>query len=291
MKRKIKFVKMHGLGNDFVIIDRISQPFTISTELMARIGHRTLGVGCDQILIVDPPSQPEYDFNYRIFNANGEEVEQCGNGARCFGRYVFEKGLTEKSEITVGCLANPISINLADPNHIEAFLGTPKFAPNSKHFNVKHLKKLSTGRYKLTIDHQIKEATLLSIGNPHCVLSVPSVKDAKTEYIGKLLQQDICFPNGVNVSFVEVLARNHIKLRVYERGVGETQACGTAACASVIAGVLQNELNQTVQVDMPGGSLEVSWDKQKGVSICGSTNIVFEGRFVINQTEDVAFAS
>lgn len=290
MKRKIKFVKMHSLGNDFVVIDRILQSFPLQKELLAKVGHRTLGIGCDQILIVEPPSQPDYDFNYRIFNANGTEVEQCGNGARCFGRYVYEKGLTEKSKIRVGCWHNAIEIDLSDPNHIEANLGTPRFAPNVSEFNVNHLKKQGTGRYKLTILNDIREATLLSIGNPHCVLAVSNTQKAPVEKIGTALQEDISFPNGVNVSFVEVLARNHIKMRVYERGVGETSACGTAACAAVIAGILQNELSRNVQVDMPGGSVSVVWHEDKTVSLSGNTQIVFDGGFVIRQTNESEFA-
>lgn len=281
---------MHGLGNDFVVIDRITQSFPIQNDLMARIAHRQLGIGCDQILIVDPPAQSDLDFNYRIFNANGEEVEQCGNGARCFGRYVLEKALTDKEHLVVGCMQGPIEINLTDPDHIEAFLGKPKFPPAAKDFHVNHLKKTGTGRYRMTSQQDVREATLLSIGNPHCVFSVPNLKDIRVSAIGKALQQDVCFPRGVNVSFVELLARNHIRIRVYERGVGETQACGTAACAAVIAGVLQDELNPSVQVDMAGGSLSVYWDKQKGISISGSTHTVFEGSFVINQTNENEFA-
>lgn len=290
MKRKIRFVKMQALGNDFVILDRITQSFTITPELIAKIGHRQLGIGCDQVLIVDPPYQPDYDFNYRIFNATGEEVEQCGNGARCFGRYVYERGLTDKSYLTVGCLTSPIYIDLNDPMRIEVLLGKPKFPPAAKDFNVSSQKINAVGRYKVPILRVDKEVTLLSIGNPHCVLSVSNLKDARVASIGKSLQNDPVFPKGVNVSFVEVLARNHIKVRVYERGVGETQACGTAACAAVIAGVTQDELNPSVQVDMPGGSLSVNYDKQKGVSITGNTQTVFEGTFVINQTDEYEFA-
>ena len=290
MKKKIRFVKMQALGNDFVILDRITQSLTITPDLIARIGHRQLGIGCDQVLIVDPPSQPNYDFNYRIFNANGDEVEQCGNGTRCFGRYVYEKGLTDKNYLTIGCLANPIYIDLNDPMRIEVLLGKPKFPPSAKDFHINTQKINALGRYKIPIYKTDKEVTLLSIGNPHCVLSVSNVKDTRVTSIGKLLQNDPTFPKGVNVSFVEVLARNHIKLRVYERGVGETQACGTAACAAVIAGVTQGELNTSVQVDMSGGSLSVNYDTQKGVSITGNTHTVFEGTFVINQTYEYEFA-
>lgn len=294
MKRKIRFVKMHSLGNDFVILDRIAQEITLDQALLARIGHRQLGIGCDQILIVDPPTQPQYDFQYRVFNADGQEAGQCGNGARCFGRYVFEKGLTDKRKLNVGCLHNPISIDLTDPQHIEVCLGKPQLPPTSNDIDTSNLQKISEGRYKLPLNaHNAtveieKEVSLLSIGNPHCVITVPSVKDAKVNTTGKSLQTHPSFPKGVNVGFKEVLARNHIKLRVYERGVGETSACGTAACAAVIAGNLQNELNPAVQVDMPGGALSVRWEEKTGIYISGPTHLVYEGWFVIEHADEFA---
>lgn len=272
---------MHGLGNDFVVLDRISQPIVLTNELLTRIGNRQLGIGCDQIIVIDPPTHPEHDFNYRVFNATGEEVEQCGNGARCFGRYVHESGLTHKEKIIVGSLSGAIHINLEDPTHIEVSLGKPKFPPAAKDIYANSLKKISTGRYKLILNGIEKEAALLSMGNPHCVFAVSNIRDADVTTIGKMLQQNVCFPKGVNVSFVETLAKNHIKLRVFERGVGETQACGTAACAAVVAGAMRNDLNPHVQVDMPGGSLTVQWDKNEGARICGHTQIVFEGYFLI----------
>tara|TARA_R110002110_G_scaffold65206_4_gene180023 strand:+ start:107879 stop:108745 length:867 start_codon:yes stop_codon:yes gene_type:complete len=284
MSQKINFVKMHGLGNDFVVLDRITQFFPINRSLIKKIGDRNLGIGCDQILIVDPPTHPEHDFNYRIFNANGKEVEQCGNGARCFGRYIYEKGLSEKNILTVGCLSGTIQIDISTPNHITANIGQPQSPVKNKDFKIHKLKEISAGRYRIAIQKTHKEVQLISLGNPHCVLSVPSLKETNVASIGRTLQNHPCFPQGINVSFVELLARNHIKVKVYERGAGETQACGSAAAASVIAGIQQKELNHSVQVDMPGGSLSVEWpDGNVGVSISGPTSSVFEGRFLLSQ--------
>lgn len=278
---KIKFLKMHGLGNNFVVLDRITQYFPLSSTLVKKISHRNLGVGCDQVLLIDPPTHPEHDFNYRIFNNNGNEVEQCGNGARCLGRYIHDMGLSEKKQLTVGSLGGTLQINISSPQNIVANLGHPTFAPHAKFFKTNNLKTTGQGRYTLNIQKQPKDVYLLSLGNPHCIISVPSLKEINVSAIGASLQKNACFPQGINVSFVELLARNHIKIKVYERGAGETQACGTAAAASVIAGIQQNELNESVQVDMPGGSLSVEWSPKRGVSIGGPTSSVFEGYFAI----------
>ncbi len=284
MSQKISFVKMHGLGNDFVVLDRITQYFPLNNRLLKKIGNRNLGIGCDQILLIDPPIQAEHDFNYRIFNANGKEVEQCGNGARCFGRYIYEKGLSEKKILKVGCLSGPIQINISNPSHISAQMGSPSSPTKNKSFKVNKLEELNSGRYKILIQKTQKEVQLLSLGNPHCIMSVPSLKETNVTSLGRSLQKHPCFPHGVNVSFVKLLARNHIKIRVFERGAGETQACGTAAAASVIAGIQRKELNHSVQVDMPGGSLSIDWDEaNQTVSISGPTASVFEGSFLLSQ--------
>lgn len=277
---------MHSLGNDFVVLDRITQHFTITPKLMSHLGDRHLGIGCDQILLIDPPISPNMDFSYRIFNADGKEVEQCGNGARCIGRYLLDKGLTSKTLISVDSLGGPIQIDVQEPDHIEAYLGHPQFPPKAKGFKIQNLKETRPARYKIPIFKAEKEISLISLGNPHCILSVPNIKDAKVTTIGKSLQSSPFFPEGVNVSFVQLLARNHIKLRIYERGVGETQACGTAACAAVIAGIMGKELNSNVQVEMPGGRLSVSWTKENGVRVSGNTYYVFQGSFLIQQPEE-----
>lgn len=285
MADKIKFLKMHGLGNDFIMLDRITQYFHISPALVKKISHRNFGIGCDQVLLIDPPVDPAHDFNYRIFNGNGKEVEQCGNGARCFGKYIHDMGLSDKKQILVGSLGGPIKIDIHSSNNIIVHLGHPKFPPNDKFFNTRELKANKTGRFNLPVNKKPKDVYLLSIGNPHCIVSVPSLKEVNVEALGQSLQNQSCFVQGVNVSFVELLARNHIKIKVYERDAGETQACGTAAAACVIAGIKQNELNASVQVDMPGGSLSVNWHQEEGVSISGPTHSVFEGYFKLSEEE------
>lgn len=283
----IRFTKMHGLGNDFVILDNISQAVKIDHVLIRKIADRNFGIGCDQVLVVDPPSLPELDFNYRIFNADGKEVAQCGNGARCFGRYVFEKGLIDKKVIHIGTTSGKMEIDVSDPTHIRVDMGLPQFSPKSVPLNQKFADKLAnTARYKINLLGNEREVTILSIGNPHCIISVPATSEAAVNEVGKALQQHPAFPKGVNVSFLQVLARNHVKCRVYERGVGETLACGSAACAAVIAGILQEELNATVKVDMPGGSLTVSWQPEKPVFLSGPAKSVFAGEFYLSVTEE-----
>jgi diaminopimelate epimerase len=284
----IKFTKMHGLGNDFVILDNISQAIKIDYALIRKIADRNFGIGCDQVLVVDPPMDPQLDFNYRIFNADGKEVAQCGNGARCFGRYVYEKGLIDKSHIQIGTSSGKMSINLCDLSHIQVDMGIPQFSPKAIPLNTKFAHKLANpGRYKINLLGNEREVTILSIGNPHCIISVPATSEAAVNEVGKALQNHPAFPKGVNVSFIQVLARNHVKCRVFERGVGETLACGSAACAAVIAGILHQELNSEVKVDMAGGSLTVSWQPQEAVYLSGPAKSVFQGEFYLSTSEEI----
>ncbi|MCS5712708.1 diaminopimelate epimerase [Candidatus Berkiella aquae] len=284
----MRFTKMHGLGNDFVILDNISQGIKVDSSLIRKIADRHFGIGCDQVLMVEPPNSPELDFNYRIFNADGKEVSQCGNGARCFGRYVYEKGLTDKKHIQIGTYSGTMEIDVSDLTHIRVDMGIPQFSPKAVPLNHKYFHKLAnTGRYRINLLGNEREVTILSIGNPHCIISVPATSEAAVNEVGKALQEHPAFPKGVNVSFIQVLARNHVKCRVYERGVGETLACGSAACACVIAGILQEELNSEVKVDMPGGSLTVSWRPEMPVYLSGPAKSVFQGEFYLSINEEI----
>jgi len=277
----IHFTKMHGLGNDFVIIDTIKQNFKPDLKLIRNIANRNFGIGCDQVLIIESPLEPTYDFNYRIFNADGIEVAQCGNGARCVGRYVHDQGLTEKTLLTMGTQTGKLTIDISDLAYIQVDMGVPQYHPKAIPLNIKYATKLhDQGRYKVDILGLLREVTILSLGNPHCVITVPAISEIPLEEVGKMLQNHPAFPKGVNVSFMQVLARNHIKCRVYERGTGETLACGSAACAAVITGILQEELNPIVQVDMNGGRLTVKWaDVTGSVLLSGPAVSVFHGEF------------
>ncbi len=286
MSSTIHFTKMHGLGNDFVVLDSITQNIKLTPAIIKRIADRNFGVGCDQVLIVDPPALATLDFNYRIFNADGKEVAQCGNGARCFGRYVYERGLTGKKQLLIGTMAGNLKVDISDLSCIEVDLGEPIFSPKLIPLNIKAVSKLQKqGYYKIHLLGNNREVVILSMGNPHCVISVPATSEAAVMEVGKALQKHPAFPKGVNVSFMQVLARNHIKVRVFERGVGETMACGSAACASVVAGILHGELNKEVKVDMPGGALTVKWENDGPVILSGPAIGVFNGEFRITLQE------
>ena len=280
---QIYFTKMQGLGNDFVILDSITQPVKVDSTLARKIADRHFGIGCDQVLVVEPPATPECDFNYRIFNADGKEVAQCGNGARCFGRYVYERGLTDKKQLLIGTLSGNIIVDLSDITRIQVDMGVPQFSPKVIPLNIKAVTKGDKqGRYKIQIQGHFRDVSILSMGNPHCIMAVHSVGEAPVNEIGSLLQKHPAFPKGVNVTFMQVLARNHVRCRVFERGVGETMACGTAACAAVVSGIMQKELNSQVKVDMPGGYLTVEWISDNGVWLSGPATNVFEGHFAID---------
>lgn len=289
MPTLIHFTKMHGLGNDFVVIDNITQPLKIDSNIIRKIADRNFGVGCDQVLIVDPPYSANLDFNYRIFNADGKEVSQCGNGARCFGRYVYEHGLTDKKVLNIGTNQGQLRIDISDLSLIQVDLGEPVFSPKQIPVNLKAITKLDKqGSYKISLLGNQREVCILSMGNPHCVITVPATSEAAVIEVGKALQKHHAFPRGVNVSFMQVLARNHIKCRVYERGAGETLACGSAACAAVVSGILNGELNKEVKVDMKGGALTVQWVEGNGVMLSGPAISVFNGEFLLSISEQIA---
>lgn len=268
------FTKMHGLGNDFVVLDAFTQPLQLSTAQFRFLGDRHFGVGCDQILLVEPPTRPDTDFNYRIFNADGDEVEQCGNGARCFARYIHEKGLSDKSEITVGTNAGIIKLLLEADGQVRVNMGRPVLNPA----DIPCIADQQAAEYRVEVAGENIKLGCVSMGNPHAVMVVKNTETAPVETIGQALQQHPRFPQRVNVGFMQILSPDAIRLRVYERGVGETLACGTGACAAVVSGQLRGLLNKRVKVSLPGGELMIEWpDNSAPVLMYGPATTVFEG--------------
>jgi diaminopimelate epimerase len=267
---------MHGLGNDFIVLDLLTQPRQISAELVRKLADRNFGIGCDQLLIVEAPTRPEADFKYRIFNANGEEVEQCGNGARCFAKYVIDRKLTGLETIQVETNTGNIELTVLPNSLVEVNMGTPILAPQEIPFT--HTEQQTS--YEIVVNDESISIGAVSMGNPHGVLIVDDITSADIEAIGTGLQQNAAFPNGVNVGFMQVLDRSKIKLRVIERGVGETLACGTGACAAVVSGILQDVLDSTVVVELPGGQLTISWlGGAEPVIMTGPAVTVYEGQY------------
>ncbi|CNI24105.1 diaminopimelate epimerase [Yersinia ruckeri] len=251
----MQFSKMHGLGNDFMVVDAVTQNVYFSPELIRRLADRHTGVGFDQMLVVEPPYDPELDFHYRIFNADGSEVSQCGNGARCFARFVRIKGLTNKRDIRVSTQTGRMVLSVTDDEMVSVNMGEPNFEPQAIPF--KAIKAEKT--YILRAAEHTVLCGVVSMGNPHCVLQVDDVSAANVELLGPELENHERFPERANIGFMQVVSRQHIRLRVYERGAGETQACGSGACAAVAVGIQQALLDEDVHVELPGGSLDISW--------------------------------
>ena len=252
---KLKFSKMHGLGNDFVVLDGVRQSIALSPKQLRLLGERHFGVGCDQILLVEKPGRPDVDFRYRIFNADGGEVEQCGNGARCFVRFVHDQGLTEKREIRVETMSGVIGPRLEDDGNITVDMGVPVFAPERIPFTSPSedlVQPLMVGDDEVLI-------TAVSMGNPHAVQVVADVDAAPVAQQGPLIETHPRFPQHVNAGFMQVVSRHNIRLRVFERGAGETLACGTGACAAVAAGIARGLLDSPVRVVTRGGELNIAW--------------------------------
>jgi len=271
---RLKFTKMHGLGNDFVVLDAIAHPVALTPEQLRFIADRHFGIGCDQILQVEAPRRADTDFYYRIFNADGGEVEQCGNGARCFVRYVHDKGLSSKTEIRVGTLGGVIVPRLERDGQVTVDMGAPVFEPAQIPFDAR--KRALT--YPLEVNGKTIEISALSIGNPHAVQIVPDVEDALVGSEGPLIERHARFPQRVNAGYVQVAGRGHIRLRVFERGAGETLACGTGACAAVVAGIMRGLLDARVRVTTRGGDLVISWAGEgRPVLMTGPAVTVFEG--------------
>ena len=271
----IEFTKMHGLGNDFVVFDAISQKVVLDETQVRAIADRRFGIGCDQILLIETPRHSDTEFYYRIFNADGGEVEQCGNGARCFARYVFDKGLTRSREIPVGTAAGNIRLFIEDDGQVRVNMGSPHLRPDEIPFEAATQALV----YPLEVDGETLEIGALSMGNPHAVLIVEDAADAAVDRLGPLIQRHSRFPHRANVGFMTIRARDAIDLRVYERGAGETLACGTGACAAVVHGHLLGLLDERVEVHLRGGTLVVSWSgDQAAVWMTGPAQRVFDGR-------------
>lgn len=271
----LTFTKMHGLGNDFVIIDGVRQPVSLTPEQVRRLADRRRGIGCDQILLVERPLSTDVDFRYRIFNADGGEVEQCGNGARCFARFVFEEGLTHKTRIPVETASGRMELALLDDGQVTVNMGVPRLLPAEIPFDA----PMQAPRYALQADGHAVHIGAVSMGNPHAVLVVADVATAPVNELGPIIESHPRFPKRVNVGFMQVVARDRIRLRVYERGAGETQACGSGACAAAVIGQIQGLLDSDVRVSLPGGDLVISWaGVGEPVFITGPATRVFEGQ-------------
>jgi diaminopimelate epimerase len=285
---KLHFTKMHGAGNDFVVLDATREPLPLRAELMRRLGDRRFGVGADQILVIEPSSEPGIDFGYRIFNGgSGDEVEQCGNGARCFVRYVHDKGLSGKATLRVKTMNTRLELRLQDDGRVTVDMDRPVFELARVPFDPTGLTPREVDGFALwplALDREMRvDAAVLSMGNPHAVLDVrefgvEDVDTAPVESAGPRIQRLACFPREVNVGFMQIVARDRIRLRVYERGAGETLACGTGACAAVVAGIRQGALDRRVDVEARGGRLTIEWPGDDStVLMTGPAETVFEG--------------
>lgn len=272
------FSKMHGLGNDFVVFDAINQSLSLTPEQVRFICDRHLGVGCDQLLLVEAAQNPSADFRYRIFNSDGGEVEQCGNGARCFVRFVHDRQLTDKTEITVETNTGIIIITLMADNRVMVNMGAPVFEPASIPFVATQRAEHYTLDFTTPAGPQSCRIGAVSVGNPHAVLQVDNVETAPVGVTGPAIEQHERFPQRVNVGFMEIVNRGKIRLRVFERGAGETIACGTGACAAVVMGIQWGLLDEQVCVQLPGGELTIRWQGESHpVWMTGPAESVFEG--------------
>jgi diaminopimelate epimerase len=270
---KLRFSKMHGLGNDFVVIDAIRQQVELTPERVRFLADRHFGVGCDQLLVVEPSQAPGVDFRYRIFNADGGEVEQCGNGARCFVRFLHDQGLTDQREIRVETLSGVITLTLEEDGNVTVDMGVPVFDPVRIPFD----SKSDAFVQPLDVAGAVVHITALSMGNPHAVQIVADVDAAPVAQTGPLIESHTRFPSRVNAGFLQVIDAHHIRLRVHERGAGETLACGTGACAAVVTGIVRNLLDSPVRVTTRGGILNIRWaGPGEPVYMTGPAVTVFE---------------
>ncbi len=271
---KIKFTKMHGLGNDFVVIDGINQTLNLTTKQIQAMADRHFGIGFDQLLLVEKPVSADADFKYRIFNADGSEVAQCGNGARCFARFVRDKSLTTKDEIRVDTDAGQLLLFLNADGLITVNMGIPRHAPAE----VPLLVEQEALYYTVPVEGVDVSFGAVSMGNPHAVIRVDSIDNAPVAHIGKTLESHTLFPQRANIGFMQIVNRSHIKLRVYERGAAETLACGSGACAAVVVGIEHGLLDSTVRVELAGGELNIHWTgRGQPVFMTGAAETVFEG--------------
>ncbi|MEN8107788.1 MAG: diaminopimelate epimerase [Pseudomonadota bacterium] len=271
---KLEFSKMHGLGNDFVVIDAINQSVDLSTEQVRALADRHTGIGCDQLLLVESAAGAGADFRYRIFNADGGEVGQCGNGARCFMRFVHDRGLTDRSELVVETQSGLLQLALENDGQVTVDMGVPQLQPADVPFTADHRQTL----YPLDVAGETIEISALSMGNPHAVLLVDDVDTAPVARLGPAIESHARFPERANTGFMQIIDPESIRLRVYERGSGETLACGSGACAAVVAGRLRDQLAPRVIVSLRGGNLVVKWAGEGSpVYMTGPATQVFRG--------------
>lgn len=272
----LPFTKMQSLGNDFVMLDATQNPFNLSSAQIQKMGHRRFGIGFDQLIVLDLPQNAEVDFNCRIFNADGNEVEQCGNGIRCLARFIQRHHLPDQSVLKLAT-RNRVLTAFLEGETVRVEMSTPEWDPEKIPF----VASMYAPTYDLVVNQETYQISALSMGNPHAVMKVPSVAMADVDAMGRLISTHAHFPNQVNVGFMELVDRTHIRLRVYERGVGETMACGSGACAAVVTGRLWGYLDETVDVELPGGHLQVRWPSQAApVELIGSGEFVFSGLYI-----------
>ena len=274
MSTRLKFAKMHGLGNDFMVIDAINQAFTADATLIKQWSDRYDGVGFDQMLVVEKPDSDEAAFRYRIYNADGGEVAQCGNGARCFARFVREQGLTQLDIIPVQTNAGLLYLESIDATRVRVNMGIPRFEPGQ----IPLAAAARQPQYQVELDGQQIIFSALSIGNPHMVMQVDDVASAEVARLGPLLESHALFPQHANIGFSQIIDKTRFKLRVYERGVGETRACGSGACAAMVAGVQLGLLDKQVIAELSGGELNIEWQGgENPVMMTGETAMVYRG--------------
>ncbi|WP_192035849.1 diaminopimelate epimerase [Halomonas sp. YLGW01] len=275
----LHFTKMHGLGNDFMVVDLITQRARLRDEQIRELADRHFGIGFDQLLIVEPPLDPDMDFRYRIFNADGSEVENCGNGARCFARFVRDQRLTHKHEIRVETRGGPLTLKVESDGRVSVDMGVPRFTPQSLPFEADEDRL----RHRLDVDGETLEIGVASLGNPHAVLAVEDVDTAPVARLGPAIEAHPRFPRRVNAGFMQVVSPHEIRLRVFERGSGETLACGTGACAAVACGIRQGRLESPVTVHLPGGDLTIAWPSVDApLVMTGPAVRVFDGRVALS---------
>jgi diaminopimelate epimerase len=275
---RLKFTKMHGCGNDFMVIDLVSQYSKLKQHLIPQWADRHFGIGFDQLLVVEPPQSPVADFRYRIFNADGEEVEQCGNGARCFALFVRDRQLTHKEHLIVETKGGVIELFISANNDVTVDMGKPVLEPKNIPFNAEN----QAISYDIDVNGRVLDISAISMGNPHSVLLVADVDNADVTTLGPLIENHSRFPQRTNAGFMQIINRSEIRLRVYERGAGETMACGTGACAAVVAGRLRGLLDETVVVHLPGGTLTIVWPGEgQTVKMTGPCQKVFEGQLYL----------
>ena len=280
---KLKFTKMHGAGNDFIVIDAINQTVNLTPDQWHLIADRRFGIGADQMLVVEKPTTPDVDFRYRIFNADGSEVSQCGNGARCFARFVRDRRLTRKDTLRVETASGIITLQIDSQGWVTVDMGPPRLEPNAIPFVADN----AALDYRIEVDGELYQIAAVSMGNPHAVLRVDDADSAPVATLGPRLESHPRFPERVNVGFMQVINRQEIKLRVYERGTGETLACGTGACAAAVAAMRWGLVDRDIKVHLPGGSLRIRWSHDNAsVLMTGPTARVFDGTLRVNDVND-----